>query len=328
MLETRVIRETWPLTRPFAISRLTITDVVTLRVVLTQGRAVGHGESEPHESDEAVRDAVERQVRDAVAVVAPEMSLEALKELLPSPTARNAVDCALWDLRAKRLGTSVWKLAGLEPPRPLTTAMTIGIAVPDVMGERARALADCGLIKVKLGRTQPIACIEAVRRAVPQTTLTVDANEAWTLDELREYAPRLAALGVALIEQPVPADRDDELIDYRSPVPLCADEACDDLASLEHVDGRYQYINIKLDKTGGFSEALLLAREGKLRGLGIMTGCNVSTSLSMAPAFYIGQLSSFVDIDGASMLSSDREPGLRYDLRRGRVEVPAAELWG
>ena len=328
MLRSQVIRESWPLVRPFSISRLTITEAVTLRVVLDLDGTIGHGESEPHESDAGIRDVVEQQVRHALTQVTPETSPEELKELLPLSTARNAVDCALWDLRAKRAATTVWRLAGLELPRPLTTAMTIGIAAPETMAERARSLIDCALIKVKLGKDNPIACIEAVRHAVPQVRLTVDANEAWSFDELREYAPHLAKLGIALIEQPLPANCDDEFAGYRSPVPLCADEACEDLRSLDHVAGRYHYINIKLDKTGGFSEALSLAREGKRRRLGIMTGCNVSTSLSMAPAFYIGQLSRFVDIEGASMLRRDREPGLRYDLRHGTVDVPSAALWG
>jgi L-Ala-D/L-Glu epimerase len=327
-MELDVARETWPLTRPFVISRLTTTEVVTLRVRLSCGGFSGQGESEPHESDLELRDRVERQVRAAGASLSITATLDELKSLLPLPTARNAVDCALWDLRAKSSGTPAWRLAELQLPQPLVTAVTIGIDTPDAMGARARGFSACPLIKVKLSGGEEVPRVEAVRRAAPQARITVDANEAWSFVQLREFVPHLARLGVSLIEQPLPAGKDDELAEFRSPVPICADEACDDLASLERVKTRYQYINIKLDKTGGLTEALMLAREAKRLGLGVMTGCNVGTSLAMAPAFLVGQLSSFVDIDGASMLVRDRENGLRYDLGHGRVEPPSPVLWG
>jgi L-Ala-D/L-Glu epimerase len=327
-VEFSVHRECWPLAQPFVISRLTTTEAVTLRVSFTAGGHQGCGECEPHECDPALRNEVEMQVRAACAELSPEDSLKRLKQLLPLPTARNAVDCALWDLRAKASGIPVWQLAGLKRPGTLITALTIGIAAPEIMGARAREWSSCGYIKVKLADGDEIPRVEAVRKGAPDARITVDANEAWSFAQLREFAPHLARLGVALIEQPLPAGRDDDLVEYRCPVPICADEACDNLDSLERVIPRYQFVNIKLDKTGGLTEALMLAREARRRGLGVMTGCNVGTSLAMAPAFLVGQLSSFVDIDGPTMLVRDRSPGLTYDLRQGRVGPPPSALWG
>ena len=288
----------------------------------------GSGESEPDEADDAARAAVEREVRAAAASLTPDVCAESLRELLPSPAARNAVDCALWDLRAKSTGVPVWKLAGMERPHPLVTAMTIVIDTPDAVEQRAREFRDCGLIKIKLGHGHEIECVEAVRRGAPNARLTVDANEAWSFRQLVEFAPAFARLGVAMIEQPLPAGRDDELVGFRSPVPLCADEACIDLSSLDRVKDRYQIVNIKLDKTGGFTDALLLAREARKLGLGVMTGCNLGTSLAMAPAFLIGQLSDFVDIDAPTLLARDREHGLEYELRTGEVHPPSPLLSG
>ncbi len=325
-LEARL--ESWRLTRPFVIARTTTIDAQALYVRATEDGEVGQGESEPHESDGAVcRDALV-QVRVAADQVGVDTPAEMLRECIPLATARNAVDCALWDLRAKLEGVPVWRRLGLAKPRPIITAITLGIDSPAAMGERAREVATCPLLKIKLGRELPVECVEAVRAAAPAATLTADANEAWTLAELREYAPPLARLGVALLEQPLPAIADHELAGFDSALPLCADESCIDTGSLAHVATRYRYVNIKLDKTGGLSEALRLLSAARARGLGVMTGCNVGTSVAMAPAFYLGMQSDFVDIDGASMLIRDREPAMHYDMARGLVHPPEPGTWG
>jgi L-alanine-DL-glutamate epimerase-like enolase superfamily enzyme len=327
-MQLKATLEFWPLKRPFVISRMTQTQAVSLHVSLEHDGLVGTGESEPHETDHDIQHAVTAQVRAIADQIHIDIGIEELRELLPAPTARNAVDCALWSLRAKRRGIAVWQLAGLAQPGALATAMTIGLASAAEMGERAREMRDCEVIKIKLDGGSSIERVEAVRRNAPGARLTVDVNEAWSIGQLREYSPQLARLGVAMIEQPLPACADAELEHFRGPVPLCADESCVDASSLPLVAKRYQMANVKLDKTGGFSEALLLAREARRRGLGLMTGCNVGTSLAMAPAFLLGTLSDFVDIDGASMLTRDREPGIRYDLARGRVQPPDANVWG
>jgi L-Ala-D/L-Glu epimerase len=329
VMQLEVRREGWPLTRPFVISRVTATRSIGLHVRLTRDGKTGQGESEPHESDLAVAHEAEQLVSAAAGRLSLDADLDALNELIPLASARNAVDCALWDLRAKMSGVPAWKLLGLEQPRPLTTAMTIGIDTPAAMERSAQELRNWPLIKIKLGRReQDIARVEAVRRAAPDAQLIVDANEGWTFDQLADHAPHLARLSVRLIEQPLPADADDALIDYTSPVPLCADEACRDRSSLARIKNRYQMVNIKLDKTGGLTEALLLARQAMRLGLRVMTGCNVGTSLAMAPAALIGQLSEYVDLDAPLMLVADRQPAMLYDLERGELHPPSSDLWG
>jgi L-Ala-D/L-Glu epimerase len=321
--------ERWPLVRPFVISRLACTESIGLHVRAMLDGKTGQAECEPHESDLRVAAEAERQVRAAASELTLNLAPEALRSLIPLATARNAVDCALWDLRAKLSDTPVWKLVGLPQPRPLITAMTIGIDTPEVMEQRARELQHWPLIKIKLGRRElDVERVEAVRRAAPEACLIVDANEGWTIEQLADHAPHLARLGVRMIEQPLPTELDDALLDYQSPVPLCADEACRDRQSLSRVKDRYDVVNIKLDKTGGLTEALALAREAKQLGLKVMTGCNVGTSLAMAPAFLLGQLSEYVDLDAPLMLTRDREPAMVYDLARGLVDAPRPELWG
>jgi L-Ala-D/L-Glu epimerase len=328
-MQLEVRREGWPLTRPFVISRVTATESIGLHVRLTREGKSGQGESEPHESDLAVAHEAERLVHAIAGRVSLDADLEALNEMIPLASARNAVDCALWDLRAKMSSVPAWKLLGLEPPRPLITAMTIGLDTPTAMERTARELHHWPLIKIKLGRPEhDVERVEAVRRGAPDARLIVDANEGWTFDQLVDYAPHLARLHVRLIEQPLPAGKDEALASYRSPVPLCADEACHDRSSLVRVKNRYQMINIKLDKAGGLSEALLLARQAQRMGLGVMTGCNVGTSLAMAPAALIGQLSEYVDLDAPLMLVEDRQPAMLYDRTRGLVHPASSELWG
>jgi L-alanine-DL-glutamate epimerase-like enolase superfamily enzyme len=328
-MHTVATLESWPLKRPFSIARLTITDTVTLYVRLTEAGVVGHGESEPYDYARETQLRLQREVGDAAEHLSLDVPWQRLRELLPQPSARNPVDCALWDLRAKLQGVSIWKLAGVARPHgPLTTAMTVSVDTPEKMQQQASELRQCRLIKIKVDGGDDVTRVAAVREVTPSARLTVDANESWSFAQLREFAPELAKLGVEMIEQPLHTAADEQLLGYRSPVPLCADEACIDVGSLPQIVGRYQMVNVKLDKTGGFTEGLMLVREARRLGLGVMTGCNVGTSLAMAPAFLIGTLSDFVDLDGAAMLARDREPGLVYDLNVGTVEAPTAALWG
>lgn len=322
-------QESWPLREPFVISRFSQTDTVGLYVRVSDGRQSGHGESEPHECDVSVAQRAAEQVSACDQLLHLDCTAEVMRELIPLAGARNALDCAIWDLRAKVRGVPVWRQLELPVPRPLATAITLGIDSPRSMGEKARLLIQAPVLKLKLGQGDiDVERVEAVRRVLPTTTLIVDVNGGWSLEQLVEYAPILSDLGVRLIEQPLAAGRDESLEEFRSPVPLCADESCDDRESLDFVERRYQYVNIKLDKTGGLTEAVLLAREAQRRRLGLMTGCNVGTSLAMAPAFLIGQLCQFVDLDGPLMLRADRDPRMTYDACSGSIQPPEPQLWG
>jgi L-alanine-DL-glutamate epimerase-like enolase superfamily enzyme len=323
-------RETWPVAGVFRIARGAVTSVEVVVVEVEDGGLVGHGEGCPekryHENAEICLD----QIESVRAHAADGLDRGELQDLLPAGAARNALDCALWDLEAKRRDAPAWRVAGLTGMQELTTAYTNSLDRPETMGERAAASADRPLLKIKLGgeggAPADIARVEAVRRGAPQSRLIVDANEAWTLDQLREVAPRLAELGVELIEQPLPASADGVLDSYRGPVPLAADESCLDRGSLPAVRGRYQFVNIKLDKTGGLTEALALADAASEQGLKLMVGCMLGTSLAMAPAALIGQRCEFVDLDGPLLLAEDRVPCIRYD--RGVMLPAPRELWG
>jgi L-alanine-DL-glutamate epimerase-like enolase superfamily enzyme len=254
------------------------------------------------------------------------MSRDDLARALEPGAARNAVDCALWDLEAKRSGTPVWQLAGLGEPKPLTTAYTLSLGEPEAMGAAASANAHRPLLKIKLGGAGDIERVRAVRTGAPDSRLIVDANEAWSPDMLDANLAAMADLGVSLIEQPLPAGHDDALEGIDRPVPICADESCHDRASLSALTGRYDVINIKLDKTGGLTEALLLAEAAKAAGLRLMVGCMVGTSLAMAPAMLVGGMAEFVDLDGPLLMAEDRQPGIHF---QGSLMDPApANLWG
>jgi len=240
--------------------------------------------------------------------------------------ARNALDVALWDLEAKRSGSSVWALAGIAEPHPVVTAYTLSVDTPERMAAAAREEAHRPLLKLKLTGAGDLERVRAVRAGAPQATLIVDANEAWTLDHLRDYAPALAALGVALIEQPLPAGQDAALAGLPRPVPLCADESCHTSADLAALAGRYDYVNIKLDKTGGLTEGLRLLHAARAQGFKIMVGCMIGSSLAMAPAMLLAQDAEFVDLDAPLLLARDRQPGLRYE--GSTVYPPKPNLWG
>jgi L-Ala-D/L-Glu epimerase len=249
-----------------------------------------------------------------------------LQSLLPPGGARNAVDCALWDLESKRSGRRAWELAGIPSVNPLKTAYTLGMNSPDVMGEAAAAASKYSLLKLKLSGDGDLARVMAVRQARSDAEIIVDANQAWSERQLREFTPRLAELGVKLIEQPLPVGKDAFLARFDSPVPLCADESCQNTESLPSLVGKYRYVNIKLDKTGGLTEALHLARIANAEGFKLMVGCMAGSSLSMAPAFIVGQLCSVVDLDGPLLSTSDVPCAIRYE--GSRMFAPEASLWG
>jgi L-Ala-D/L-Glu epimerase / N-acetyl-D-glutamate racemase len=250
----------------------------------------------------------------------------ALQSEMPAGAARNALDCAFWDLEAKRSGRRAYELAGLAEPKSLVTAYTISLGAPMAMAEAAARAADRPLLKVKLGSGDDCERIAAVRRAAPQAELIVDANEGWTEDNLVQNLAACAQAGVTLIEQPLPEGRDDALARIERPIPVCADESVHERASLEALAEKYDAINVKLDKTGGLTEALALAAAAEKRGFRIMVGCMVATSLAMAPAMLVAQRASIVDLDGPLLLAKDRPDGLRYVGSRAYPSEP--RLWG
>jgi L-alanine-DL-glutamate epimerase-like enolase superfamily enzyme len=265
---------------------------------------------------EAMRPALERG-----------LTREALQDAMPAGAARNAVDCALWDLDAKRSGVRAHVTAGVDRLRPVTTAYTISLGTPEVMAEAAAKAADRPILKIKLGAPEgDIERIRAVRRAAPAATLIADANEGWTEANLAGHFAACAEAGFALVEQPLPAKADGALAGIARPVPICADESVHDRPSLDRLVGLYDAVNVKLDKTGGLTEALALVEAAEARGLSLMVGCMVGTSLAMAPALVLAPRARFVDLDGPLLLAKDREPGLAYE--GSVVHPPAPALWG
>lgn len=317
---------TWPIRGAFTIARDSRTSVDVVVVELRDGDAVGRGECRPYARyDETVEDVI-AAIEALRAPLEAGMDRAALQTALPAGAARNAVDCALWDLEAKRAGRPVWQLAGLAPPAPVTTAFTISLGSVDEMGERARAAANRPLLKLKLTGDGDLERVRAVRANAPDSRLIVDANEAWTMAHLREYGQAMAELGVELIEQPLPAGADADLAGFVSPVALCADESCHDSASLDGLRGRYSMVNIKLDKTGGLTEALVLRDRARAAGFGVMAGCMLASSLAMAPALLIAQGAAFVDLDGPLLLARDHDPPLRFEGTT--ILPPGPDLWG
>jgi L-alanine-DL-glutamate epimerase-like enolase superfamily enzyme len=261
-----------------------------------------------------------------IAGVPTDVTRESLQDLLPAGAARNAVDCALWDLEAKQASKRVWDLLGLPAPKPEITAYTLSLATPEKMQAQAAENAHRPLLKIKLGTPDDMARLEAVRRGAPVSRIIVDANEGWTAEVYAELAPHLLRLGVLMVEQPLPAGDDGMLGEIARPLPVCADEACHDRASLPKLSGKYDMINIKLDKTGGLTEALLLKDAGIAAGYGVMVGCMVGSSLAMAPATILAQGVAFTDLDGPLLLAEDRVEPLTFD--DAGVHAPTAGLWG
>lgn len=319
-------RVEWPFANPFRIAYQTSTVAKTLHVELTDGPVAGRGEALGVGYHGETVDSMLAQLQCIKAELSAGISRAELSRLLPAGGARNAVDCALWDLEAKRAGKRAWELAGLSSVNSLTTDYTISLDTPVKMAQAAASLRQYARLKLKLSGDGDIERVLAVRAARPDAELFVDANQAWTERQLRELAPRLADVGVRLIEQPLPAGQDGALSGYESPVPLCADESCQTTDSLPYLKGKYAYINIKLDKTGGLTEASRLAREALRQHFGLMVGCMAGSSLSMAPAFVLGQLCEFVDLDGPLLSACDVDHPIHYD--GGRMHPPERALWG
>jgi L-Ala-D/L-Glu epimerase len=317
-----VSEEAFPLAEVFTIARGSKTEARVVTVTLAQDGVTGRGECVPYAR---YGESVE-SVRGQIAALPEGVTRAALQELLPPGAARNAVDCALWDLAAKRAGRRVWEMAGLPAPAPLVTAYTLSLDTPGRMRAAAARNAARPVLKIKLGTPDDMARLEAVRSGAPVARIIVDANEGWTAELYRDLAPHLARLGVVLVEQPLPAGRDDMLAEIARPVPVCADESCHDRATLAALKGKYDAVNIKLDKTGGLTEALALRDAARAAGFQVMVGCMVGTSLGMAPAALVAQGAAFVDLDGPLLLARDRDAAIRYE--GSQMAVPEAALWG
>ena len=317
--------ERWPLARPFTISRGAKTEAVVVVAELEDGHR-GRGEAVPYarygETLEGAAAAIEA-LRPALRSGLDRATLQAA---LPAGAARNALDCALWDLEAKRTGRRAYQLAALPPPKPLVTAYTISLADPPTMARAAECALARPLLKVKLGAANDAERIAAVRRAAPKAELIVDANEGWSESVLERNLAACAEAGVTLVEQPLPQGHDAKLAQITRTIAVCADESVHDRASLEALSGKYDAINVKLDKAGGLTEALALAMEAERRGFVVMVGCMVATSLAIAPAILVAQRARIVDLDGPLLLAKDRPHGLRFE---GSVAYPPEPaLWG
>lgn len=321
-----VTRRAWPLAQPFAISRGSKTTAEVVVAEVFDGEFRGRGECVPYPRYGESVDSVVQQLEAMKGAVFSGLDRHELQRAMPPGAARNALDCAFWHLDAQRDDRRVADMAGIGPLKPLVTAYTLSLDTPERMGEAAAAQRQRPLLKLKLGGDGDVARVRAVRRAAPAARLIVDANEGWHEAHLAEVMPALAEFGVELIEQPLPADNDDALEHLPHRVPVCADESCHTTEDLDRLVGKYEAVNIKLDKTGGLTAALALAAEAEARGFKIMLGCMVGTSLAMAPAMLVAQRAQFVDLDAPLLLASDRVPGLRYD--GSTVYPPEPALWG
>lgn len=315
-------RDVFPLAQVFTISRGSRTEAKVLSVKISRGGVEGWGECVPYARYNETAASVSAQIES----LPDEFDRQGLYELLPAGAARNAVDCALWDLEAKQSGQRVWQLAGLPAPGPEITAYTLSLDSPENMRAQAAEHAHRPLLKIKLGTPDDMPRLEAVRAGAPRADIIVDANEGWSAEVYAYLAPHLLRLGVKLVEQPLPAADDDALLGLQRPVPVCADESAHDRASLKHLAGKYDVVNIKLDKTGGLTEALALKREALAQGFEVMVGCMVGSSLAMAPATLVAQGALITDLDGPLLLAEDRAHPLQFDA--AGVHPPTAALWG
>lgn len=318
--------ERFALNRPFRISRGVRTEANVITVTLAQGDAIGRGEAVPYTRYGETVEGALAAIKNVRAAVEAGADRTALLDLLAPGAARNAIDCALWDLEARLTGRDVAFMLGAPALAPIESALTLAIDTPEAMARAAAALANAPLIKLKVDADDPAARIRAVRAAAPESKLIVDANESWNQALVEAMQPVLADAGVALLEQPVPAAEDAWLEGFTPAVPICADESVHVAADLDAVARRYQAVNVKLDKSGGLTAALELADAARARGLGLMTGCMVSSSLSIAPAFHVARRSDFVDLDGPTWLAADRAGGVRDES--GILHPPAHGFWG
>jgi len=317
-----VTPDVFRLAQVFTISRgsRTVANVLTVRVI--RGGITGRGECVPYARYGETLESVTAQIQSLPAKI----SRMELQDALPAGAARNGLDCALWDLEAKQAGMRVWQLAGLPRPGPEITAYTLSLDTPEKMRAQARKNGFRPLLKIKLGTPDDMARLEAVRAGAPKSAIIVDANEGWSAEIYTELAPHLLRLGVRLVEQPLPAAADAALIGMNRPVAVCADESCHDCNSLPDLKGKYDMVNIKLDKTGGLTQAIKLKARAEAAGYGVMVGCMVGSSLAMAPATLIAQEVAYTDLDGPLLLAQDRETSLKFD--DAGVHPPSAKLWG
>ena len=321
-----VRRESWPLARPFAISRGVKTAADVLVCEIAADGATGRSECVPYGRYGETLDSVEAEMRAVASQLAAGAGRAEIAALLKPGAARNAIDCALWDLEAKEANEPAWQRAGLPPPRAAMTAYTISLDTPGAMGAAAAEAATRPLLKLKLGADDPVACVAAVRHSAPGARLIADPNEGWSFDQLRAIAPDLVRLGLELVEQPIPAAEDHLLIGWKSPLLLCADESFHVAADIAGLAGRYGAVNIKLDKAGGFTEAVACVSAAEAAGLKIMVGCMVATSLAMAPAALLAGSATYVDLDGPLLLREDRRDGIVFD--GSLMQPPSRTLWG
>lgn len=327
MTRTVTIRsENWPLARPFGISRGVKTAADVVVVEITDGDAKGWAECVPYPRYDETVEGVMAEIAEVQLAIEGGAGSAEINELMIAGAARNAVDCALWDLQAKLEGRPVADLIGVGSLSPEITAETIGIGTPEEMGARAAELSHAPLLKVKLDANDIEARMNAIHAAAPNARLVIDPNEGWTVELVSEKANYLADIGVEMLEQPVPAADDDGLSGINCPVPICADESLHTSDDLETLKSKYDIVNIKLDKTGGLTEAMSLKQKAQDMGFGIMVGCMVGTSLAMAPAVLIAQGAKIVDLDGPLLLKQDRDNGL--DFTGGKIHPPKPELWG
>ena len=320
MIQAKV--EIFALAHVFRISRGARTQAEVVTVTIEKDGVTGRGECVPYARYNETLESVIKQVESLPA----DIDKETLQDTLPPGAARNAVDCALWDFECKKRDQRIWKIAGIQVPEQKITAYTLSLDEPKNMFKQAEKNSNRPLLKIKLGTPNDMPRLEAVRKGAPNSEIIVDANEGWDAELYSQLAPELVRLGVKLVEQPLPADQDGDLIGLPRPLPICADESCHDRKSLEKLIGKYDFVNIKLDKTGGLTEALQLKDKALEAGFKIMVGCMVGSSLAMAPATLIAQNATFVDLDGPLLLAHDRRHGLLYD--ESWVHPPVKDLWG
>jgi L-Ala-D/L-Glu epimerase len=323
LIEAR--EETWPLKEVFRIARGACTEARVVVVTVSNGEHTGRGECVPIARYNQSTDSVIAQIES----IKEEKRLDRqnLQKLLPAGAARNALDCALWDLQAKISGKRVWELANMPVVPEVITTLTISLDTDAKMAAAAKANARAPILKLKLGGDElDFARVKAVRAAAPNARLLIDANESWSVEHYEEIVPALKKLGIELIEQPFPAGADEVLESLDHPIPVCADESCHTTADLPRLTNRYETINVKLDKTGGLTEALHLCEHAREDGFKLLFGCMVCTSLGIAPARLLASTADYVDLDGPLLLARDREHGLFY--RNGKIGLPPRELWG
>jgi L-Ala-D/L-Glu epimerase len=326
-LELKVAEQSWPLDKPFRIARGISTEARVVVVTVSDGQHTGRGEAVP----------ISRYNQNAASAISQLEKIDIrraegryrqqIQKLLPAGAARNALDCALWDLEAKISGKRVWELANVPMVPEVETSFTISLDTPAAMAAAAKANANAPILKLKLGGDAvDLARVQAVREAAPPARLLIDANESWSPSHYREIVPALKRLRVELIEQPFSADADEVLETLDHPVPVCADESCHTSADLPRLTNRYEVLNVKLDKTGGLTEALLLTERARESRFKLLIGCMVCTSLGIAPARLLASTADYVDLDGPLLLAGDRHHGLSY--KNGKIDIPSRELWG